>query len=81
MIWQEVDEGDMKTLDALLPANAGERRTLADIIFSKLESFEAGKTTTVVHEGQGGMSDFFLGVRHHGLTVRAIWTARSERRS
>lgn len=49
----------MKTLDALLPANAGERRTLADIIFSKLESFEAGKTTTVVHEGQGGMSDFF----------------------
>jgi len=36
----EIDSGDMETLDALLPANAGERRTLADIIFSKLESGE-----------------------------------------
>jgi len=27
-----------KALDALLPANSGERRTLADIIFAKLES-------------------------------------------
>ncbi|OBZ71992.1 Bystin [Grifola frondosa] len=43
----EVDEGDMKTLDALLPANAGERRTLADIIFSKLDNLEAGKTTVI----------------------------------
>lgn len=43
----------MKTLDALLPANAGERRTLADIIFSKLDSLEAGKTT-VVHKTHHG---------------------------
>ncbi|KAF9821035.1 hypothetical protein IEO21_01012 [Rhodonia placenta] len=43
----EVDEGDMKTLDALLPANAGERRTLADIIFSKIEDMESGKTTVI----------------------------------
>ncbi|KZT13102.1 cell adhesion protein byn-1 [Laetiporus sulphureus 93-53] len=43
----EVDENDMKTLDALLPANAGERRTLADIIFAKLEDFESGQTTII----------------------------------
>nr|VWP00676.1 Chitinase [Ganoderma boninense] len=40
----EVDEDDMKALDAMLPANAGERRTLADIIFSKLDNLEAGKS-------------------------------------
>ncbi|KAF7331751.1 hypothetical protein MKEN_00054900 [Mycena kentingensis (nom. inval.)] len=33
----EIDEGDLETLDALHPHNAGERRTLADIIFAKLE--------------------------------------------
>ncbi|KAI9063423.1 cell adhesion protein byn-1 [Trametes sanguinea] len=47
----EVDEDDMKTLDALLPANAGERRTLADIIFSKLDNLESGKPATA-HEKQ-----------------------------
>ncbi|KAJ6567281.1 Bystin-domain-containing protein [Mycena vulgaris] len=36
----EIDEGDLETLDALHPHNAGERRTLADIIFAKLESGE-----------------------------------------
>ncbi|KAI0363716.1 cell adhesion protein byn-1 [Pilatotrama ljubarskyi] len=40
----EVDEDDMKALDALLPANAGERRTLADIIFSKLDNLESGQS-------------------------------------
>ncbi|KAI0676769.1 cell adhesion protein byn-1 [Trametes maxima] len=40
----EVDEDDMRALDALLPANAGERRTLADIIFSKLDNLESGKS-------------------------------------
>jgi hypothetical protein len=52
---QEVDEGDLRTLDALLPSNAGERRTLADIIFSKLdESGEEEKTTTIqkTHRGK-----------------------------
>ncbi|EKM59594.1 uncharacterized protein PHACADRAFT_250194 [Phanerochaete carnosa HHB-10118-sp] len=43
----EVDEGDLRTLDALLPANAGERRTLADIIFSKLEDGDQEKTTSI----------------------------------
>lgn len=31
----------MDTLDALLPQNAGERKTLADIIFAKLEDGES----------------------------------------
>ncbi|KAI0347011.1 cell adhesion protein byn-1 [Trametopsis cervina] len=43
----EVDEDDMRTLDALLPANAGERKTLADIIFSKLENAEPESTTSI----------------------------------
>ncbi|PPR02441.1 hypothetical protein CVT24_001990 [Panaeolus cyanescens] len=34
----EIDEEDQQTLDALLPANAGERKTLADLIFAKLDS-------------------------------------------
>ena len=34
----------MKALDAMLPANAGERRTLADIIFAKLDNLESGNT-------------------------------------
>jgi hypothetical protein len=38
MISQEIDEGDIQALDALHSANAGERKTLADLIFSKLES-------------------------------------------
>jgi essential nuclear protein 1 len=37
----------MKTLDALLPANSGERRTLADIIFAKLDSSEVGDAAVV----------------------------------
>ncbi|KAG1753159.1 Bystin-domain-containing protein [Suillus lakei] len=35
-----LDSGDIQALDALLPSNSGERRTLADIIFAKLESGE-----------------------------------------
>ncbi|THU83936.1 cell adhesion protein byn-1 [Dendrothele bispora CBS 962.96] len=33
----EIDAEDMETLDALLPHNSSERKTLADIIFAKLE--------------------------------------------
>lgn len=52
--YQEVDEDDMRALDALLPANAGERRTLADIIFSKLDNLEGGNTDAddEKHHGQ-----------------------------
>ncbi|EIN10812.1 cell adhesion protein byn-1 [Punctularia strigosozonata HHB-11173 SS5] len=42
----QIDAGDLKTLDSLLPPDTGERRTLADIIFAKLESGEIGHVTT-----------------------------------
>ena len=51
---QEVDEGDLRTLDALLPSNAGERRTLADIIFSKLEGANEEEKTTTIQKTQRG---------------------------
>ncbi|KAG5645745.1 hypothetical protein DXG03_005282 [Asterophora parasitica] len=43
----EIDAGDMDTLDALLPSNAGERRTLADIIFSKIQEGESGNAAVI----------------------------------
>ncbi|KAJ7087239.1 Bystin-domain-containing protein [Mycena belliarum] len=43
----EIDEGDLETLDALHPHNAGERRTLADIIFAKLESGETENAAVI----------------------------------
>ncbi|KAI5124820.1 hypothetical protein M0805_005450 [Coniferiporia weirii] len=33
----QIDAGDLETLDALLPHSANERKTLADMIFAKLE--------------------------------------------
>jgi essential nuclear protein 1 len=42
----EIDEGDIQTLDALHSSNAGERKTLADLIFAKLES-GAGQTAVI----------------------------------
>lgn len=44
----------MKALDAMLPANAGERRTLADIIFSKLDNLEAGESEVATEKRQHG---------------------------
>ncbi|KAG6864583.1 hypothetical protein C0991_008493 [Blastosporella zonata] len=44
---QEIDAGDMDTLDALLPSNSGERRTLADIIFAKIEEGEKGGAAVI----------------------------------
>ncbi|KAF8803750.1 cell adhesion protein byn-1 [Phlegmacium glaucopus] len=43
----EIDAGDLETLDALLPANAGERKTLADLIFAKLDSKEVTSNATI----------------------------------
>ncbi|KAF8914150.1 cell adhesion protein byn-1 [Gymnopilus junonius] len=43
----EIDAGDMETLDALLPTNAGERKTLADLIFAKLDSGEVTSTAAI----------------------------------
>ena len=43
----------METLDALLPANAGERKTLADLIFAKLDSKEFTSNAAVQKVYQG----------------------------
>ena len=39
---QHIDPEDANALDVFLPANAEERRTLADIIFEKLQNAEEG---------------------------------------
>lgn len=51
---QEIDAGDLETLDALLPPNAGERKTLADLIFAKLDSKELTSNAAIqkVHHGE-----------------------------
>lgn len=46
----------MDTLDALLPKNAGERKTLADIIFAKLESGETTGGAAVIKQAQQSQS-------------------------
>ncbi|KAF9008826.1 cell adhesion protein byn-1 [Cyathus striatus] len=43
----EIDAGDMETLDALLPSSSTERRTLADIIFSKLNGGDVQPTAAI----------------------------------
>lgn len=40
-------------MDALLPPNSGERRTLADIIFSKIEEGETGGAAVIQKVQQG----------------------------
>ena len=52
----------MKTMDALLPTNQVERRTLADMIFSKLNEVESGQKM-VIKVGRGHSSS----VRHPKL--------------
>ena len=42
----------METLDALHPHNAGERKTLADLIFAKLDAAEAGPVGGSMNEIQ-----------------------------
>ena len=44
--FQDIDEGDIQALDALHSSNAGERKTLADLIFSKLEAGD-GQTAII----------------------------------
>jgi len=43
----QLDSADVHALDTLLPPNSGERRTLADIIFSKLEDNTPGNVTVI----------------------------------
>ena len=74
----------MKALDAMLPANAGERRTLADIIFSKLDNLEAGKPDVAPEKRHGAFyMRAFLNVRADGSqtltvypTLPPAWTQR-----
>ena len=44
--FQEIDEGDIQALDKLHPSHAIERKTLADLIFAKLES--GGGQTAII---------------------------------
>jgi hypothetical protein len=39
-----------------LPSNSGERRTLADVIFAKLDSTEGNATTTIQKVQQGSLA-------------------------
>lgn len=50
--FQEIDEGDMEALDALLPANSGERKTLADVIFAKLGEGRVTQNPAVIQKVQ-----------------------------
>ncbi|KAF8845593.1 Bystin-domain-containing protein [Paxillus ammoniavirescens] len=43
----QLDSGDIQALDTFLPANSGERRTLADVIFSKLHDSQSGNVTVI----------------------------------
>ncbi|KAI9575032.1 Bystin-domain-containing protein [Boletus coccyginus] len=43
----QLDSVDIQALDTLLPPNSGERRTLADVIFSKLENSKLGNVTVI----------------------------------
>ncbi|PAV21174.1 cell adhesion byn-1 [Pyrrhoderma noxium] len=43
----QIDAGDLETLDALLPHNTNERRTLADMIFAKLDESAEDDTNSV----------------------------------
>lgn len=50
---QDIDAGDIKVLDTLLPPNAGERKTLADMIFAKLDFDSSTNQTTVIRSPEG----------------------------
>lgn len=43
----------METLDALLPANSGERKTLADLIFAKLDGASTPNAAVIQKTRQG----------------------------
>ncbi|TFY80521.1 hypothetical protein EWM64_g3492 [Hericium alpestre] len=48
----QIDSGDIKALDSLLPPNAGERKTLADLIFAKLDSASGSGTAVIQPSGE-----------------------------
>jgi hypothetical protein len=48
--YQQIDPEDIAVMDSMLPANGGERRTIADMIFAKLESDDTSAVKKV-HQG------------------------------
>ncbi|KAF8583972.1 cell adhesion protein byn-1 [Ramaria rubella] len=58
----QIDEEDMRTFDTLMPSNAGERRTLADLIFSKLSNAEESSENLKVSRQQRSTPDPALGL-------------------
>ncbi|ETW84520.1 hypothetical protein HETIRDRAFT_146937 [Heterobasidion irregulare TC 32-1] len=50
----QIDAGDSHTLDSLLPANSGERKTLADLIFAKLDN--ANSNSAVIKPSEGAQT-------------------------
>jgi essential nuclear protein 1 len=50
----------METLDALLPSNAVVRKTLADVIFAKLESGEIGNAAVIQKSHQSIIKNAFM---------------------
>jgi len=52
---KKIDEEDLHTLGALLPENSHERRTLADIIFSKLDNAADNATAAIQRVQQGAL--------------------------
>ncbi|KAJ7157121.1 cell adhesion protein byn-1 [Mycena filopes] len=56
----DLDPQDMETLDSFLPPNSEERKTLADVIFAKLNA--ADNNVAVVHGTQTGRHDPAVGL-------------------
>ena len=52
-ICQDIDADDLDTLDALFPKSSGDRKTLSDLIFAKLDSGETGGAAVVQKVRQG----------------------------
>jgi essential nuclear protein 1 len=51
----EIDEQDLQTLDALLPKSSGERKTLADVIFAKLDEDAPSSNVALINNSQRGI--------------------------
>ena len=51
LLLQQIDAQDMETLDTFLPPSAHERKTLADIIFSKLEGKDEEDSVQPISKG------------------------------
>jgi essential nuclear protein 1 len=50
----------MSALDALLPSNTAERRTLADLIFAKIDEAETGVNTAMINASKHGLCPLIL---------------------